>query len=63
MLTRDELKAAREQLAQARAQIEAVRLLYLNGAYIQGARLLNDVAGLLADEIAALDKAIGAAQP
>ena len=32
----------------------------VSAAYIHGARVLNDVIGLLADEIAVIDKAIGA---
>lgn len=63
MLTVPELTDARDKLRAARDTIDAVRLIYLQAAYIAGARLLNDVANLIADEIAALDKAIGAAKP
>jgi hypothetical protein len=36
---------------------------YLSAGYIAGARLLNAILGLLADEIAALDKAIAGGKP
>jgi hypothetical protein len=58
MLTTAELTDAREKLHQANLLTEAVRGVFLGGAYIEGARLLNEVAHLLADEIAALDKSI-----
>ncbi len=53
-----ELTDAREKLYQANLLIEAVRGVFLGGAYIEGARMLNEVAHLLADEITALDKSI-----
>ena len=64
MLTIPELTDARDKLRTAGNLIEAVRSLYLSAAYIQGAALLLDAHHLVADEIAALDKAIsGAAKP
>ena len=38
----------------------ALRRAHFSAGYIQDARVLNDVIGLLADEIAVLDKAIAA---
>jgi hypothetical protein len=58
MLTIAEMTDARDQLKQADNLVAAVRGVFLSAGYIQGARILNDVIGLLADEIAALDKAI-----
>ena len=58
MLTKAEPTDAREKLQQANLLIEAVRGAFLGGAYFEGARLLNEVAHLLADEIAVLDKSI-----
>jgi hypothetical protein len=45
--------------------IEDVRTLFFGGGYVEGARMLTEVAHLLDDEIAALDKQIGSggAQP
>jgi hypothetical protein len=63
MLTTKEMLDAKDKLRAALNLIEAVRVVYLSGGYVLGARLLNDVAGLVGDEIAALDKAIGAGQP
>ena len=63
MLTQAELTDARANLAQAKALIEAVKVVFFAGGCIEGARLLNEVAHLLDDEIAALDRAIGAAKP
>ena len=58
MLTIPEMTDAREKLSAASALVDAVRVLYLSTGSIDGARLLNDVVGLIGDEIAALDKAI-----
>jgi hypothetical protein len=57
------LTDARDKLRTAGNLIEAVRGAFLSAGYIQGARLLQDVIGLLSDEIAALDKAISGAKP
>jgi hypothetical protein len=62
MLTIAEMTDARDKLSAAAAMIGTVRLLLMYGGCIDGARILNDVIGLLADEIAALDKAIGGAR-
>ena len=63
MLSIAEMTDARDQLKGARDTVAAVHLIYLQAGYVLGARLLNDVANLLSDECAALDKAIGAGQP
>jgi len=63
MLTTQEMTDAREKLNQAKTLIEAVRGVYIASGYIEGARMLNEIAHLLDDEIAALDKAIGGGQP
>ena len=62
MLSIPELIAARDSLRQAENIVAKVRGVYLSAGYIAGARILNDVIGLLADEIAALDKAIAGGQ-
>lgn len=58
MLSTEEMIAAKEKLNVARALIEGVRSVFLCAANIDGARMLNEVTNLLADEIAALDKSI-----
>ena len=58
MLTLPELTDARDKLRQADILVAAVRGMFI-GNYPQGARLLNDVLGLLADQLSALDRAIG----
>ena len=64
MLTIPELTDARDSLRQAENIAARVRGVFLSAGYIQGARILNAAIGLLADEIAALDKAIaGGGQP
>ena len=63
MLTIPEMTAARDKLRQADNLVAAVRGLYVSAGYAHGARILNDVIGLLADEIAALDKAISGVKP
>ncbi len=60
MLTLPELTDAREKLRQADILIAAVRAVFISGNYAHGARVLNDILGLLADQLSALDKAIGA---
>jgi hypothetical protein len=60
MLTVPELTDAREKLRTALTLIDDVKSLFLGGAYIEGARMMNEITHLLADEIAALDKQIGA---
>jgi hypothetical protein len=57
MLTQAELTSARDDLRAAESLIARVRGIFLSAGYIHGARLMNAVLGLLADEIAALDKA------
>ena len=54
MLTQAELTDARAKLSTAKTLIEAVKLTFLGAGNIEGARLLNEVAHLLDDEIAAL---------
>ena len=63
MLTQAELTDARDKLRTALTLIEAVKLTFLGAGNIEGARLLNEVAHLLDDEIAALDKQIVGGQP
>ena len=63
MLTVQEMTDARDKLRTAGALIEAVRIVFLSGGYVPGARVLKDVAELIADEGAALDKLIGVAKP
>jgi len=63
MLTQAEMINARDDLRQAESLCAKVRGLYLGAGYVAGARILGTVLALLADEIAALDKAIGAAKP
>jgi len=61
MLTIRELKEAQDQLRGANVIVDAVRVLFLSGGCIGGARLLRDVEGLIGDEIAALNKMIAEA--
>ncbi len=63
MLTIPEMIDARDSLRQAEIIIARIRGVFLAGGDVRGARLLNDAIGLLADEIDALDRAIGAAKP
>ncbi len=63
MLSLAEMTDARDSLHQAEALAARIRGLYVSAGYFQGARILNDVIGLLADEIAALEKAIGTPKP
>ncbi len=63
MLTQVEMISARDDLRQAQNLCAKVRGIYLSAGYIAGARTLNNVLGLLADEIAALDKAIAGGKP
>jgi hypothetical protein len=63
MLTIAEMTDARDKLRAAGALVDAVHVVFLSGGYVPGARVLRDVAELIADEIAALDKAIGGAKP
>jgi hypothetical protein len=58
MLTNQELRTARDNLRAANVLLGIVRGLYLGGDRAKNAMLLNDVAGLIGDEIAALDKEI-----
>jgi len=62
-LTVPEMTDARDKLRQAEILIAVVRGMFLTAGHTQGARLLNDAIGLLADEIAELDRALGAAKP
>ena len=59
MLTPAELADARDKLKQADILVAAVRGMFITGNYVRGARVLNDILGLIADQITALDKAIG----
>ncbi len=59
MLTLPELTDAREKLWQANILIAAVRALFITVNYPHGARVLNDILGLMADQISALDRAFG----
>ena len=63
MLTIPEMTDARDKLRQADILIAAVRGIFISGGDVQGARLLNDAINLISDEIAGLDKVIGAAKP
>ena len=63
MLTIPEMTDARDKLRQAENLVSAVRGMFISAGYAHGARIMNDVLTLLADEIVALDKAIGAAKP
>ncbi len=63
MLTLAEMTDARDRLKVSGNLVEAVRVIYLTAGYLAGARLLNDAGLLISDEIAALDRAIAAAQP
>jgi hypothetical protein len=58
MLTIAELTDAQGKLRQAHMLIEAVKGVFLSGAYIEGARMMNEVAHLLDDEVAAISKMI-----
>jgi hypothetical protein len=59
MLTLPEMTEARDKLRAASNMLEGVRVLFLSAGYVAGARLLQDASGLVSDEVAALDKAIG----
>ena len=59
MLTLPEMTDAREKLKQADVLIAIVRSLFITGNYPHGTRVLNDILGLIADQISALDRAIG----
>lgn len=64
MLTIPELTDARDKLRQADILVAVVRAVFISGNYAHGARVLNDVLTLLADQLTALDKSIGGgAQP
>ena len=63
MLTVSEMNDARDKLKQADSLIAAVRGIFLTAGDVQGARIMNDIIGLIADEIAALGKLIGGAKP
>ena len=59
MLTPAELADARDKLKQADILVAAVRSMFITGNYAHGARILNDVLTLLADQLTSLDRAIG----
>ena len=63
MLTIPEMVDARDKLRSAGNLAEAVRGVFVSAGYVQGARNMNDVINLIADEVAALDKAIVATKP
>jgi hypothetical protein len=54
---------ARDSLRQAESLAARIRGVFLSAGYVRGARVLNDVISLLADEVAALDKAISGSKP
>ena len=59
-LSQDELLDMLDKLRQSQMLIAAVRDAYLSaGGHIEDARALNEATLLLADEIAAIEKAIG----
>jgi hypothetical protein len=62
MLTIAELSDACAELRSARLTIEALRVLFLSGGHSADARRLNDAVGMIAEEIAVLDSAIGNAE-
>ena len=55
MLTLVEIIACRDKLRDAESLVSQVRGAFLVGQYVSGARLANDVCGLIADLIRALD--------
>jgi alkylation response protein AidB-like acyl-CoA dehydrogenase len=59
MLTIQELSGVRDKLRSMRITIESLRLLFLSSGHSEDARRLNDVVGLVDDEIAALEKETG----
>lgn len=63
MLTIAEMTDARDSLRQAEGLAARIRGVFLSAGYVRGARVLNDVIRLLADEVAALDKAISGSKP
>jgi hypothetical protein len=63
MLTQAEMTTARDDLRQAESLIGCVHGVFRSAGYAQGARFLKAALGMIADEIAALDKAIGRAKP
>jgi hypothetical protein len=50
-------------LRQAEGLAARIRGVFLSAGYVRGARVLNDVTRLPADEVAALDKAISGSKP
>ena len=63
MLTQAEMIAARDDLKACESLCAKLRGVYLSAGCVAGARILNTILGLLADEIAALDKAIAGGKP
>ena len=59
MFTISELTNFRDSLRQTESIVARVRGVFLSAGYAHGARVLGDVLTLLADQIAALDRAIG----
>jgi len=57
------MTSARDDLLQAQSLGATVCNAFLSAGCIAGAKLLNDVIGLLTDAIAALDKAIADGKP
>jgi hypothetical protein len=55
MLTLVELIACRDKLRDANALVSQVRGAFIVAQYMQGARVANDVLGLIADLIRSLD--------
>ena len=62
MLTISELSDARVELRSVHTTIEALRFLFLGAGHSVDARRLNDAAGMIAEEIAALDAELAADQ-
>jgi hypothetical protein len=55
MITKQELETAHEVLLQAQGMIADIHRSFVIGRYAQGARTLNEILGLLADQLTALD--------
>lgn len=55
MLTLVEIIACRDKLREANATVNQVHGAFLVAQYTHGARIANDIAGLIADLIRALD--------
>ena len=58
-----ELEDACDKLRQADILIAAVKAMFITAGYVQGARFMNAVIGLIKEEVSALEKAIAKATP